>query len=68
MRKTHGPNEGFDKETGRAALPLFVEFWSAGLLNRLPRAPAPPHASGCAGGMAGVCFLRCLFVTTNVLK
>lgn len=26
MRKTHGPNEGFHKSTGRATLPFFVEL------------------------------------------
>ena len=26
MRKTHGPNEGFCKETGRSTLPFFVEL------------------------------------------
>ena len=26
MRKTHGPNEGFEKATGRTCLPFFVEL------------------------------------------
>ena len=35
MRKTHGPNEGFDKATGKVCLPFFVE-----LLGRFANPPA----------------------------
>ena len=45
MRKTHGPNEGFDKATGRACLPFFV-----GLVGQFA---ARGEASGAGGGGEG---------------